>query len=108
VIFRNGIYYWYGTHKIEGLSECTHADGGVHVYASLDLLNWHDQGMVLRLAGDFAMFQDDNGNLVHLAVRKPDKAFVMGGMREDYLMPEGPFTAIHAKESIPTTDWDPN
>lgn len=52
VIFHDGIYYWYGTHKIEGLSEKTHADGGVHVYASRDLVKWHDQGMVLRLDGN--------------------------------------------------------
>jgi len=163
VIFHHGIYYWHGTHKIEGLSEKNHADGGVHVYASLDLVNWHDQGMVLRddgdenqdlthecnfdrpkviyndstgqfvlffklylrghgtrvgfvgvatsespsgpftyrhkfLAGnspegtgDFAMFKDDNGDLYHLSVRKPDKAFVIGKMRADYLFPQGPF-----------------
>ncbi len=39
--------------------------------------------------GDFAMFKDDNGDLYHLTVRKPDKAFVIGKMREDYLLPEG-------------------
>lgn len=159
VIFHQGLYYWYGTHKIEGLSEKTHADGGVHLYASRDLVAWHDQGMVLRLdgdenqdlthecnfdrpkvvshdasrqfvlyfklylrghgtrvgfvgvatsaspsgpfiyrhkflggnspegTGDFAMFKDDNGDLYHLTVRKPDKAFVIGKMREDYLLP---------------------
>jgi len=38
VIFHQGLYYWYGTHKIEGLSEKTHADGGVHLYASRDLV----------------------------------------------------------------------
>lgn len=161
VIFHDGVYYWYGTHKIEGLSEKKHADGGVHVYASLDLVKWHDQGMVLRLdgnenqdlthecnfdrpkvvyndttrqfvlffklylrghgtrvgfvgvatsespsgpftyrhkflggnspegTGDFGIFKDDNGDLYHFTVRKPDKAFVMGKMREDYLLPKG-------------------
>lgn len=169
VIFHEGIYYWYGTHKIEGLSEVTDADGGVRAYASRDLLNWHNQGMVLLLdgagdqdlthgcifdrpkvvfnqrtrqfvlffkfypkghgtrvgfvgvatsrspsgpfvyqhkflggnspegTGDFAVFQEDDGSLYHLAVRKPDKAFVIGKMSDDYLMPEGPY---HVAEGI--------
>lgn len=163
VIFHRGIYYWYGTHKIEGLSEEADADGGVHAYASRDLLHWHDQGMVLPLdmaatqdlthgcifdrpkvvynartgqfvlffkfylrgqgnrvgfvgvatslspsgpftyrhkflggdspegTGDFALYKDDAGNLYHLTVRKPDKAFVIGKMRDDYLLPAGPY-----------------
>jgi len=41
---------------------------------------------------DFAMFKDDDGSLYHLAVRKPDKAFVMGKMRDDYLFPAGEYT----------------
>lgn len=163
VIFHDGIYYWYGEHKIKGLSEAEHADGGVHCYASRDLLNWHDMGMMIRLdqpetedlthecnsdrpkvvynaqtkqfvmffklylrnmgsrvafvavatsssptgpfhyqhkflggnspsgTGDFAMFKDEDGSLYHLTVRKPDKAFVIGKMRADYLMPEGKY-----------------
>lgn len=161
VIVHEGLYYWFGTHKIEGLSEDTDADGGVHAYASRDLVTWHDQGVVLPLdgaahedltpgcifdrpkvvynektglfvlffkfyprgsgtrvgfvgvatcpspsgpfvyrhkflggtspegTGDFAMFKDDDGALYHLAVRKPDKVFVVGTMRDDYLLPEG-------------------
>ena len=163
VLFHCGLYYWYGTHKIEGLSEAQHADGGVHAYASRDLLNWQDLGLVLPIdappsrdltpgvnfdrpkvvyhaptgrfvlffklylrghgtrvgfvgvatatgpagpfvyqhkflgggspegTGDFAMFQDDDGTLYHLAVRKPDKAFVVGKMQDDYLLPAGPY-----------------
>lgn len=49
VLFHEGVYYWYGEHKIEGLSEATHADGGVHCYASNDLVTWYDQGMMLAL-----------------------------------------------------------
>lgn len=164
VIFHKGLYYWYGEEKVEGLSEKEHADGGIHCYASKNLLEWHDQGMVLNLtkedtlsdlsfdcnqdrpkvvfnestqkfvlyfklyirkkgtsvayvgvatsaspngpfvylhkflganspngSGDFAMFKDDNGELFHLSVRKPDKAFVIGKMRDDYLLPEGEY-----------------
>ena len=52
IFFHNGVYYWYGTEKVEGLSEAQHADGGVHCYTSIDLINWHDQGMVLSLIKD--------------------------------------------------------
>ncbi len=199
VIFYNGVYYWYGEEKEKGLSEKTHADAGIHCYASKDLVNWRDQGMMLRLSktdytidlafdcnqdrpkavynestktfvlffklylremasdvgyigvatsesptgpfhyrhkflagnspdgsGDFAVFKDDDGSLYHMAVRKPDKAFVIGKMRADYLMPEGEYKVcegITVKTEAPTvfkkdgvyhmlasgsTGWKPN
>jgi hypothetical protein len=164
VLYHKGIYYWYGTHKIEGLSEKTFADGGIHCYASKDLLNWVDMGLMLPLVyddknhdlayecnfdrpkvvynattkkfvaffklylkgqgittgyvgvatatspagpftyqhkflggdspfgtGDFAIFQEENGDLYHLAVRKPDRAFVAAKMSNDYLLPESSY-----------------
>ncbi|TKG94306.1 hypothetical protein EYV94_13565 [Puteibacter caeruleilacunae] len=42
-------------------------------------------------SGDFSMFQDDNGELYHLTVRKPDKAFVIGKMDSDYYYPDGEY-----------------
>lgn len=176
VIFHEGIYYWYGEEKVEGLSEKEHADGGIHCYASKNLVDWHDQGMVLYLTkedtlsdlafdgnqdrpkvvynektknfvlffklyirkqgvktafvgvavsqspsgpfiykhkflggnspngtGDYAMFQDDNGDLFHITVRKPDRQLVIGKMQDDYLLPEGLYRdcqgTIHATEA---------
>jgi Glycosyl hydrolases family 43 len=160
VLYFNGLYYWYGEHKIPGKSEQELADGGIHCYMSKDLINWTDGGIVLGVeygsnnsdleygclierpkvvynaktrkfiayfkfypkgngyevayvgvatsespagpfkyshkflgasmpkgSGDFSMFVDDNGDMYHLAVRKPDKAFVIGKMRDDYLLP---------------------
>ncbi len=49
VIFHKGVYYWYGEHKIEGKSEKTFADGGIHCYSSTDLINWTDGGIVLSV-----------------------------------------------------------
>ena len=199
VIFHNGLYYWYGEEKVEGLSEKQHADGGIHCYASKNLVEWHNQGMVLDLSrsdtlvdlsfdcnqdrpkvifndgtkkfvlffklylrnqgssvafvgvatsdspsgpfvyshkflggnspngtGDFAMFKDENGDLYHLSVRKPDKAFVIGKMRDDYLLPEGKYNvcegitihteapAVFKKDGLyymlasGSTGWNPN
>jgi len=199
ILYFRGIYYWYGTHKIEGLSEKTFADGGIHCYASNDLINWSDKGLVLSLvynddshdlayqcnfdrpkvvyndktkkfvaffklylkgqgvttgyigvalsnspsgpfsyshkflgagspngSGDYAMFQEENGDLYHLTVRKPDKAFVVGKMSDDYLLPEGEYVvcegitkgteapAIVKRNGIyhllgsGSTGWDPN
>jgi len=199
VIFYNGVYYWYGEDKEKGLSEKTNADAGIHCYASNDLINWHDTGMMLSLikgetlsdlafdcnqdrpkvvynektktfvmffklylrekgtdvgfigvatsvsptgpfnyshkflagnsangSGDFAMFKDEDGALYHLAVRKPDKAFVAGKMREDYLLPEGEYKicegilnkteapAVFKKDGVyhmlasGSTGWKPN
>jgi hypothetical protein len=162
VIFHEGIYYWYGEHKLKGKSEAQFADGGIHCYSSTDLTNWKDEGLVLSVdyedekndlaygcilerpkvvynaknkefvayfklylkgvgydsnyvgvavaknpsgpftyhhkfrgggspkgSGDFSMFKDDDNTLYHLAVRKPDKAFVIGKMDADYYFPEG-------------------
>lgn len=164
VIFFEGIYYWYGEHKLKGKSEATFADGGIHCYSSADLTNWKDEGIVLSVdyknekndltygcilerpkvvyneknkqfvayfklylkgvgyetsyvgvavaekpagpfryhhkfhgggspngSGDFSMFKDENGELYHLTVRKPDKAFVIGKMDADYYHPEGEY-----------------
>ncbi|NEW81058.1 MAG: family 43 glycosylhydrolase [Mariniphaga sp.] len=199
ILYYCGIYYWYGTHKIEGLSEKTFADGGIHCYTSADLITWSDKGLVLSLvynddshdlayecnfdrpkvvynaktkkfvaffklylkgkgvttgyvgvalsdrpcgpfayshkflgagspngSGDYAMFQEENGDLYHLTVRKPDKAFVAGKMSDDYLLPVGEYVVcdgITEKTEGPaivkrngtyhllgsgSTGWDPN
>lgn len=199
ILYYRGIYYWYGTHKIEGLSEKTFADGGIHCYASNDLINWSDQGLVLSLvynddshdlayqcnfdrpkvvynaktkkfvaffklylkgkgittgyvgvalsdspsgpftyshkflgagspngSGDYAMFQEENGDLYHLTVRKPDHVFVVGKMSDDYLLPEDEYVVcegINKSTEAPaiikrngiyhllgsgSTGWEPN
>ena len=60
VMYYNGIYFWYGTHKIEGLSEKTFADGGIHCYASTDLVAWSDMGLVLPL-----VYNNNNHDLAY-------------------------------------------
>jgi len=49
VIYVDGTYYWFGEHKLPGRSEAEFADGGVHCYASIDLYNWEDKGLVLSV-----------------------------------------------------------
>lgn len=41
-----GVYYWYGEHKVGG-SAGNYARVGVHCYSSRDLVNWKDEGIVL-------------------------------------------------------------
>ena len=36
-------------------------------------------------SGDFSMFKDQDNTVYHLTVRKPDKTFVIGKLRDDYL-----------------------
>jgi inosine-uridine nucleoside N-ribohydrolase len=45
-------------------------------------------------SGDFCMFRDKDENLYHFTVRKPDKAFVSGKLRNDYLFPEGKYNVL--------------
>lgn len=49
LLFHKNKYYWYGEHKIEGKSEEQFADGGIHCYSSIDLINWRDEGLVLSV-----------------------------------------------------------
>ncbi len=51
ILYHNGIYYWYGEHKIEGSTGNT-AQVGVHVYSSRDLYNWTDEGIALEVIED--------------------------------------------------------
>jgi hypothetical protein len=51
VLFDNGVYYWFGEHKIEGEAGNS-AQVGVHAYSSTDLYNWKDEGIALSVSDD--------------------------------------------------------
>jgi hypothetical protein len=51
VLFHEGVYYWYGEHKIGGEAGNA-AQVGVHVYSSRDLYNWRDEGIALAVSDD--------------------------------------------------------
>ena len=44
-----GRYWWYGEHKIAG-GAGNRAHVGVHVYSSVDLLDWRDEGIALAVS----------------------------------------------------------
>jgi len=48
ILFKDGIYYWYGEHKTEG-EDGNLANVGVHCYSSSDLSNWKDEGVALSV-----------------------------------------------------------
>jgi len=48
-LHHDGMYYWYGEHKIEGTGG-NRAHVGVHAYSSGDLYNWHDEGIALAVS----------------------------------------------------------
>ena len=51
-ILRHGdTYYWFGEHKIQGPAGNT-AQVGVHVYSSLNLHEWKDRGIALKVSED--------------------------------------------------------
>ena len=51
VLSHDGVYYWFGEHKIEG-DAGNYAQVGVHVYSSRDLVHWQDGGIALTVSGD--------------------------------------------------------
>lgn len=51
ILKHDGKYYWYGEHKTEGKAGNV-ANVGVHCYSSVDLYNWKDEGIVLRVSDD--------------------------------------------------------
>jgi beta-xylosidase len=51
ILFHEGVYYWFGEHKIEG-GAGNLALMGVHCYSSTDLYNWMDEGIALPVSND--------------------------------------------------------
>ncbi len=51
MLYKNGIYYWFGEHKIAG-DAGNRAMVGVHCYSSKDLYNWKDEGIALAVSPD--------------------------------------------------------
>ena len=49
ILFRDGVYYWYGEHKDV---DSNNANVGVNCYSSKDLLNWKFEGVVLPVVTD--------------------------------------------------------
>ena len=45
-------------------------------------------------SGDFCMYRAKDGFVYHFTVRKPDKAFCYGQLRNDYLFPEGNYRVM--------------
>jgi hypothetical protein len=52
IIKHNGVYHWYGSQKIPGLTESQKNEAGVSCYTSTDLLNWKNHGLVLSVAAE--------------------------------------------------------
>lgn len=48
ILHHDGVYYWFGEHKIEGEAG-NRAHVGVSVYASTDLYNWTNRGVALAV-----------------------------------------------------------
>jgi len=78
MLFHNGVYYWYGEHKIEGdAGNVAHV--GVHCYESRDLYNWKDAGIALPVSQDPASEITD-GSIIErpkVIYNKPTGKFVM-------------------------------
>lgn len=49
MLYRKGVYYWYGEHKDE-TSSAAHV--GINCYSSKDLINWKYEGVVLPVVTD--------------------------------------------------------
>lgn len=79
IIFVNGVYYWYGENKenTKGLDNTWH--NGMRCYASMDLYNWEDKGIIIPAEED-----DENSSLhpismadrPHIIYNRETKKFV--------------------------------
>ena len=52
VIHHGGRYWWYGEHKVSGDAGNRAHGVAVHVYSSVDLVNWRDEGAALSCSTD--------------------------------------------------------
>ncbi|MGB0390008.1 MAG: glycoside hydrolase family 43 protein [Salibacteraceae bacterium] len=51
ILFHNGLYYWFGEHKVSG-QKGNYAMVGVHAYSSKNLYDWKNEGIVLPVLQD--------------------------------------------------------
>jgi hypothetical protein len=51
MLYHDGVYYWFGEHKIEGEAGNV-AHVGVRCYSSIDLYNWKNEGVALAVSDD--------------------------------------------------------
>ncbi len=51
ILYYDGIYYWFGEHKVEG-RRGNQARVGVHCYSSENLYDWKDEGIALKVSED--------------------------------------------------------
>lgn len=51
ILTDQGIYYWFGEHKVEG-KKGNQARVGVHCYSSKNLTDWKDEGIALKVSED--------------------------------------------------------
>lgn len=51
ILLHQGVYYWFGEHKIAG-NAGNYAHVGVGVYSSKDLYNWKNEGIALEVSKD--------------------------------------------------------
>jgi hypothetical protein len=52
IVYDNGTYYWFGTHKNNVDENTGLTSGGIHGYKSTNLINWDDVGIVMPMATD--------------------------------------------------------
>lgn len=63
ILFREGVYYWFGEHKIEG-EKGNRAQVGVHCYSSEDLYNWKDEGIALGVMPEGSGSDIEKGSII--------------------------------------------
>lgn len=63
ILYHNGVYYWFGEHKVEG-EEGNRAQVGVHCYSSEDLYNWKDEGIALGVMPEGSGSDIEKGSII--------------------------------------------
>ncbi|MDR2466599.1 MAG: glycoside hydrolase family 43 protein [Prevotellaceae bacterium] len=63
ILYRDGVYYWYGEHKIEGEAGNV-AHVGIRCYSSRDLHRWKDEGIALHVAPEGSGSEIEKGCII--------------------------------------------
>ena len=111
ILFHEGVYFWYGEHKIAGTAGNL-AHVGVHCYSSRDLYHWTDEGIALGVSKDPAseiaagcvlerpkvIYNSKTGNFVmwfHLEFKGCGYSTARAGIAVAK-RPAGPYTYVHS------------
>lgn len=77
VYFEDGVYYWYGENKEYTYGKNGAWTWGIRAYASTDLCNWEDKGLIRRFCNIICLTEQENAETMVADERNDEMDFIL-------------------------------